>query len=187
MPSLANAQSTRDVLRDFGLLGTWATDCAEPAGKYNFWTVYAGMTNGNVKRTYYNTPDRDKAYNEYIITRAIRLPSSQLSYSQQGVANKDRIDVVLLKEANRYKIWSSVRQNGEVLVKERQASRRVSVATAWHAAAPPVRPPGRPDRCGARSRLVLRPRCSARSQRAPSIPTSRCASSCRSRPAAAST
>src|SRR5712671_8069654 len=41
MPSLANAQSTRDVLRDFGLLGTWATDCAEPAGKSNFWTVYA--------------------------------------------------------------------------------------------------------------------------------------------------
>ena len=118
MPSLANAQSTRDVLRDFGLLGTWATNCAEPAGKYNFWTVYAGMTNGNVKRTYYNTPDREKAYNEYIITRAIRLPASQLSYSQQGVANKDRIDVILLKEGNRYKIWSSVRQNGEVLVKE---------------------------------------------------------------------
>ena len=118
MPSLANAQSTRDVLRDFGLLGTWATDCAEPAGKSNFWTVYASMTNGNVKRTYYNTPDRDKAYNEYIITRAIRLPASQLSYSQQGVAKKDRIDVILLKDGNRYKIWSSVRQNGEVLVKE---------------------------------------------------------------------
>jgi hypothetical protein len=99
-------------------LGTWATDSAEPAGTSNFWTVYAGMTNGKVKRTYYNTPDRDKAYNEYIITRAIRLPASQLSYSQQGVANKDRIDVILLKEANRYKIWSSVRQNGEVLVKE---------------------------------------------------------------------
>src|SRR5258706_15154442 len=47
MPSLANAQSTRDVLRDFGLLGTWATDCAEPAGKSNFWAVNAGMTNGN--------------------------------------------------------------------------------------------------------------------------------------------
>ena len=118
MPSLANAQSTRDVLRDFGLLGTWATDCAEPAGKSNFWTVYAGMTNGSVKRTYYNTPDRDKPYNEYIITQAVRLPDQKLAYSQEGVANHDKIDVVLVKEGNKYRIWSSVRQNGDVLVKE---------------------------------------------------------------------
>jgi hypothetical protein len=117
MPALASADS-RDVMRDFGLLGTWATDCSQPSGKYNFYTVYAGMTNGNVRRTYYNTPDRKTPYNEYIITRAIRLPADQMSYSQEGTVNKDKIDVILLKDGNKYKIWSSVRSSGEVLVKE---------------------------------------------------------------------
>ncbi len=117
LPALAQAQtSVRDVMRDFGLLGTWATDCSKPSGEENFYTVYAGMTNGNVRRTYYNTPDREKAYNEYVITRAIRLPADQLSYKQEGSVEHDKIDVILLKDGNKYKIWSSVRENGEVLV-----------------------------------------------------------------------
>jgi hypothetical protein len=118
MTSLANAQSSREVLSDFGLLGTWATDCSQPSGSSNFYTVYAGMTNGSVRRTYYNTPERTTPYNEYIITRAIKLPADQLSYSQEGTVNHDKIDVILLKDGTKYKIWSSVRASGEVLVKD---------------------------------------------------------------------
>jgi hypothetical protein len=118
MPALASAQSSREVLRDFGMLGTWATDCSQPSGKNNFYAIYAGMTNGSVRRTYYNTPDRKVAYNEYIITRAIRLPADQLSYQQEGSANHDKIDVILLKDGNKYKIWSSVTAEGKALVKD---------------------------------------------------------------------
>jgi hypothetical protein len=117
-PSLASAQSPRDVLRDFGLLGTWATDCSRQSDKDNFYTIYAGMTNGKVRRTYYNTPDRKEPYNEYIITRAIKLPADQLSYRQEGVVDKDKIDVVLLRDGNRYKIWSSVKEDDTVLVRD---------------------------------------------------------------------
>src|ERR1700738_4187322 len=87
MPAIASAQSPREVLRNFGMLGTWATDCSRKSDSDNFYTVYAGMSDGRVRRTYYNTPDRAKAYNEYIITRAIRLPADQLSYQQEGVAD----------------------------------------------------------------------------------------------------
>ena len=117
LPALASAAAPRDVLRDFGMLGTWATDCSQPSSEDNFYTVYAGMTDGNVRRTYYNTPDREKPYNEYYINRAIRLPADQLSYRQEGSVNHDRIDVVLLKDGEKYKIWSSVRDDdGTVLV-----------------------------------------------------------------------
>jgi hypothetical protein len=118
MPSLASAQSARDVLRDFGLLGTWATDCSRQSDKDNFYTVYAGMTNGKVRRTYYNTPDRKEPYNEYIITRGVKLPADMLSYRQEGVVDHDKIDVILLKDGNKYKIWSSIKEDETVLVRD---------------------------------------------------------------------
>ena len=118
MPALASAQSPSSVLRDFGMLGTWATDCSRPSNSDNFYTIYASMSDGRVRRTYYNTPGREKPYNEYIITRAIRLPADQLSYQQEGSVNRDKIDVILLKDGNKYKIWSSVTEEGKVLVKE---------------------------------------------------------------------
>jgi len=118
MPAAANAQSVRQVLADFGMLGTWATDCNQPSGDNNWYAIYAGMPNGSVMRTYYNTPDRKKPFSQFTITQAVRLPSSLLSYSQQGVNNHERDDVVLMKQGNRYHVWSSVRSDGKVLVKE---------------------------------------------------------------------
>lgn len=128
LPALAHAQaSPRDVMRDFGILGTWATDCSKPSSEDNFYTVYAGLPNGNGRRTYYNTPAREKAYSEVTITRATRLPADQLSYRQEGlerrrvgdhdVVEDEKIDVILRKDGNKYQIWSSVRGSGEVLVK----------------------------------------------------------------------
>jgi len=40
LPSLAQAQMPRDVLRDFGMLGTWATDCSRPAGEDGYRPRY---------------------------------------------------------------------------------------------------------------------------------------------------
>src|SRR5262245_9333968 len=39
----AQAQSVRDVLSDFGLLGSWKTDCSQQPAPNNFLTVYEGL------------------------------------------------------------------------------------------------------------------------------------------------
>jgi len=119
LPSAAHAQSPRDVMRDFGMLGTWARDCSKPSDRTNFYAMYVGTANGNVRRTHYNTPDRSSAYSEYIITRVNRLPANQLSYQQEGSVDRDQMDVILVKDGNRYKVLSSsVRATGEMLVKD---------------------------------------------------------------------
>ena len=133
LPALAGAETPRDVLRGLGMLGTWATDCSRPSGEDNFYTVYAGMTDGNVRRTYYNTPDRQKPYNEYFITRAIRLPADQLSYRQEGSVNHDKIDVVLLKDGNKYKIWSSVRDDDNTVLVENGKFPKSGDESPWQA------------------------------------------------------
>ncbi|MBI2716798.1 MAG: hypothetical protein HYX37_20475, partial [Rhizobiales bacterium] len=51
-PATAGAETVAQTLKQFGLLGTWADDCSQPAANNNFHTVYAAMANGNVQRTY---------------------------------------------------------------------------------------------------------------------------------------
>ena len=53
----ANAQSVANTIAEFGLIGTWATDCAQPASSSNFLTVYAIKPSGEVSRTYYDQPE----------------------------------------------------------------------------------------------------------------------------------
>lgn len=118
LPALASAQSASDVLADFGLVGTWATDCSRESNSDNFYTIYVRMPNGRVRRSYYNTPGREKPYNVYIITRAVKLPADMLSYQQVGDVDHDKVDVILLKDGNKYKIWSSVTEKGKALVKD---------------------------------------------------------------------
>ncbi|HLH86948.1 MAG TPA: hypothetical protein VKX28_00705 [Xanthobacteraceae bacterium] len=133
LPTLVSAATPREVLRDFGMLGTWANDCSQPSSADNFYTVYAGMPDGNVRRTYYNTPDRKNPYNEYYIIRAIRLPADQLSYRQEGSVNHDKMDVILLKDGDKYKIWSSVRDDDNTVLVENGKFPKSGDESPWQA------------------------------------------------------
>ena len=110
----ANAATVREVLQQFGMLGTWATDCSRPPAADNILTVYAPLPNGNVQRTYYSAPG--KISNQYELQRADRISEDQISYEQQGP--KDRIDVILEKKGNRYHVLSSQDQNGKFFVQD---------------------------------------------------------------------
>ena len=104
----ANAETVREVLQKFGMLGTWATDCSRPPAADNILTVYAPLPNGNVQCTYYRAPG--EISNQYELNRVVRISEDQISYQQQGPS--DRVDVVLEKKGNRYHVLSSQDQNG---------------------------------------------------------------------------
>jgi hypothetical protein len=121
----AQAQSVADTIADFGLIGTWATDCTQPASSGNFLTVYAIKPSGEVSRTYYDQPDH--AYSNYKITSAKRQPPDMLSYEQvwdfegspANIAG-DRVQVLLNMADNKFQIVSSKGSDGSFFVKDRK-------------------------------------------------------------------
>jgi hypothetical protein len=113
-PAAASAETVRQVLQQFGLLGTWSNDCSRPPADNNFHTVFAPLPNGTVQRTYYNAPG--KIYSQYVLQRVNRISSDQLFYRQKGSAG--HIDVVVKKDGNRYHTLSSQNENGKIYVQE---------------------------------------------------------------------
>jgi hypothetical protein len=121
----ANAQSAADTIAEFGLIGTWATDCAKPASAGNFLTVYAIKPSGEVSRTYYDQPSH--TYNNYKITNAKRQAPDMLSYEQvwdfegspANIAG-DRVRVLLNMADGKFQIVSSQGSDGSFFVKDRK-------------------------------------------------------------------
>jgi len=123
----ANAQSVADTVAEFGLIGTWATDCKQPASSSNFLTVYAIKPSGEVSRTYYDQPSH--VYNNYKITNAKRQAPDMLSYEQvwdfegspANIAG-DRVRVLLNMADGKFQIVSSQGSDGSFFVKDRKFS-----------------------------------------------------------------
>jgi hypothetical protein len=121
----ANAQSVADTIAEFGLIGTWAADCAQPASSGNYLTVYAIKPSGEVARTYYDKPGH--IFNNYKITSAKRQAPDMLSYEQvwdfegspANVAG-NRVQVLLNMADNKYQIVSSQGSDGSFFVKDRK-------------------------------------------------------------------
>jgi hypothetical protein len=121
----ANAQSVADTIAEFGLIGTWAADCTQPASSGNYLTVYAIKPSGEVSRTYYDKPGH--IFNNYKITSAKRQAPDMLSYEQvwdfegspANVAG-NRVLVLLNMADNKYQIVSSQGSDGSFFVKDRK-------------------------------------------------------------------
>jgi hypothetical protein len=121
----ANAQSVADAITEFGLIGSWATDCSQPASTSNFLTVYAVKPSGEVSRTYYDQPGH--VYNNYKITSAKHQGPDMLSYEQawdfEGTPANiagDRVQVLLNMADNKFQIVSSQGSDGSYFVKDRK-------------------------------------------------------------------
>jgi hypothetical protein len=121
----ANAQSVASTIADFGLIGTWAADCAQPASQSNYLTVYAIKPSGEVSRTHYDKPDH--VHDNYKITSAKRQAPDMLLYEQVWDLESSPADVagnrmqVLLNMANgKFQIVSSQGSDGSFFVKDRK-------------------------------------------------------------------
>jgi hypothetical protein len=121
----ANAQSVADTIAEFELVGTWATDCAQPASINNYLTIYAIKPSGEVSRTYYDAPGH--VLNIYRITSAKRQARDMLSYEQvwdfagspANIAG-NRMQVLLNMADTKYQIVSSQGSDGSFFVKDRK-------------------------------------------------------------------
>jgi len=121
----ANAQSVADTVAEFGLIGTWATDCAQPASTNNYLTIYAIKPSGEVSRTYYDAPGH--VLNNYKITNAKRQAGDMLSYEQvwefEGSPPNipgNRMRVLRRMVDSKYQIVSSQGSDGSFFVKDRK-------------------------------------------------------------------
>jgi hypothetical protein len=121
----ADAQSVANMVAEFGLIGTWATDCTQPASTSNYLTIYAIKPSGEVSRTYYDAPGH--VLNIYKITSAKRQARDMLSYEQLwdfegSPANiaANRMQVLLNMVDDKYQIVSSQGSDGSFFVKDRK-------------------------------------------------------------------
>jgi len=132
LPVLAHAQSTASAITGFGLLGTWAGECRESASPTNNHATYAGTSSGGVQLRY----QAGEGYEDsiYDIVEAKRLGPDRLSLRQVLIGNESvTLDIVLVRENDRIRIWSSVFPDGTSLVEDGILQSFVGRETRWMA------------------------------------------------------
>jgi hypothetical protein len=110
----ANAQSAESVLADFGLLGTWATDCGKPPGKDNIHSRYEAK-DGKVV----NVHDAGPAFVEDVFTVRAAKPAGVdlLAVTTVSRAGK-QTEITLRRTGAMMQVWRIVGADGFAPVKD---------------------------------------------------------------------
>jgi hypothetical protein len=115
----AGAQS--DVKRaalNFGLIGVWAAECNEPPSPTNNLATFALTPSGTVSLKY----EFGSKYKptRYTIARAEPLDAGRIRLREDRLDVEPRysLDVILNKADGRIRVWSSVKSDGTVLVRD---------------------------------------------------------------------
>jgi hypothetical protein len=130
VPGLAHAQSATAAMQDFGLLGTWAGECSEDPSPTNNHAIYLVTSAGGLQLKYQSGADFEESV--YDILDAKRVAPDKLSLRQVLMSN-DRVtlDIVLLKENDKIRIWSSLFPDGTALVEEGVMTSMTGRETRW--------------------------------------------------------
>jgi hypothetical protein len=129
-PVLAHSQSATAAMQEFGLLGTWAGECSQNPSPTNNHATYLVTSSGGLELKYQSGADyEDSIYN---ILDAKRLGSDKLSLRQVLTSN-DRVtlDIVLLKDNGKIRIWSSLFPDGTALVEDGVMTSMTGRETRW--------------------------------------------------------
>ena len=113
-PCFADENPVPGALEKFGLLGTWAIDCAHPASPANEYAIYSVSSGGTATLAYARgEPYRDIVYE---IRRASRVTEARMALRVLGLPGKFPVDLVLLQEGDSVRVWSSHTRDGRMLV-----------------------------------------------------------------------
>ena len=115
----AAAQSdVKRAVLDFGLIGVWAAECNEPPSPTNNLATFALTSSGTVSLKY----EFGSQYKptRYTVVRARRVDAGRIEMREDrlDVQPPYSLDVVLNKSDGRIRVWSSVKSDGKVLVRD---------------------------------------------------------------------
>jgi hypothetical protein len=130
LPVVANAQSGIRAMQAFGLMGTWAGECKEGPSATNNHATYLVTPTGSAQLK--NAFGEDYNDSIYDIVDARPTGAGKLSL-RLVLASDDQIvlDVVILKENGKIRIWSSNTGDGKSLVKDGMIPAPVNRETRW--------------------------------------------------------
>jgi hypothetical protein len=130
LPVVAQAQSATAAMQDFGLLGTWAGECSQDASPTNNHATYLVTAAGGLQLKYQSGADFEESV--YDILDAKRVAPDKLSLRQVLMSNERvTLDIVLLKEDDRIRIWSSLFPDGTALVEDGVMTSMTGRETRW--------------------------------------------------------
>lgn len=129
-PALAHSQSAAEAMRDFGLIGTWAAACQEGPSPTNNHATYLVTPTGDLQLKYQSGADFEDSV--YDIREVKRLAPEKLSLRQVLIGNERVIlDIVVIKESDRIRIWSSLFPDGTALVEDGVLTSATGRETRW--------------------------------------------------------
>jgi hypothetical protein len=128
--TVGGAQSPASVIKEFGLLGTWADDCSARPGQANQYTIFSLTSRGNIELRSDFGPDYDQMV--YRIVDAQRLSHFRLAL-RQLLTSDDQIvlNVVVMKASDRIRIWSSAGPDGSIFVEDGTIPSANGRETGW--------------------------------------------------------
>lgn len=112
----ADAQSLEGTLREFGLLGTWAPDCAEAPNPLHPHALYSTEPSGQASMSYESGSRTPRS--TYAILSAERVADDKLLLREEWLHDHSRLEVTLRRFRDRVKVWVSRESDGKVLVQD---------------------------------------------------------------------
>jgi hypothetical protein len=128
LPMPAGAQTALQVLRDFGVLGTWAHNCRTRASGSNSYVVYAPSNTGEVIKTADIGPQR--APFVFRIASARRTASDLIEFEQLEDGTPSTF-ITLRKTGNRIIDWRVEVKGGEVFVENGKYAAHIDLVNKW--------------------------------------------------------
>lgn len=112
----ADAQSLEGTLREFGLLGTWAPDCAEAPSPLHPHALYSTEPSGQASMSYESGSRAPRS--TYAILSAERVADDKLLLREEWLHDHSRLEITLRRFRGKMKVWLSRGADGKVLVRD---------------------------------------------------------------------